>query len=173
MRALKQIQGSGHMFDSMSSRNITSPGPAISKTASPKPEPTNSLRHSILLQSNKLSVKMDYCSMQNWELPKSQRKMKFYEDMPKHNFKQQGIANDCWETIATGRPSWHVSNLRWHDSYKGRKLSCKGDEACKHQQPYFLSYRKECSIIRYHILTDVSSNSTVIKGESHWSLLYL
>lgn len=42
--------------------------------------------------------------------------MKFYEDMPKHNFKQQGIANDCWETIATGRPNWHISNLRWDGS---------------------------------------------------------
>lgn len=71
------------------------------------------------------------------------RKMKFYEDMPKHNFKQQGIANDCWETIATGRPSWHVSNMRWAGSCKGRKLSCKQDQACKHKASILSLLQKE------------------------------
>lgn len=69
------------------------------------------------------------------------KKMKLYEDMPKHNVKQWDMANDCWETIATGRPSWHVSNLRWGGSHvgslppshKGRKLSCKQDGVCKHK----------------------------------------
>ena len=53
--------------------------------------------------------------------------------MPKHNVKQQGMANDCWETIATGRPSWHVSNLRWDGSHKERELSCKQDGVRKHK----------------------------------------
>lgn len=71
------------------------------------------------------------------------RKMKFYEDMPKHNFKQQGIANDCWETIATGRPSWHVSNMRWNGSCKQKKLSCKQDQTCKHKESILSLLQKE------------------------------
>lgn len=101
------------------------------------------------------------------------RKMKFYEDMPKHNFKQQNIANDCWETIATGRPSWHVSNMRWAGSCKGRKLSCKQIKPVNIKQAYFLSYRKRCSLISNNILIDVSNNSTAIKQESQWSILCL
>lgn len=57
--------------------------------------------------------------------------MKFYENMPKHNFKQHSIANDCWETIATGRPSWHVSNPRWDGSCKGRKAEQKAGSSLK------------------------------------------
>lgn len=43
--------------------------------------------------------------MQNREQPNHGTKMNFYEGMPKRNFQQQGIANGCWETIATSQPA--------------------------------------------------------------------
>lgn len=90
--------------------------------------------------------------------------MKFYKDMPKHNFKQQAIANDCWETIATGRPSWHVSNLRRDGFCKGKKLSYMEDQVCKHKTSR-LPHGKESSLISHKIQLDVSSNSITIKQE--------
>lgn len=130
-----------HLFNFMSNRDITCLGLAINKTNSHK---SWARKISVTFNSSYSQIN----SVEKW-VPKNGLLLyaklrttkitvkQFYEDTPKHNFKQQGIVNDCWETIATGRQSWHISNLSRDDSCKGRKLNCKQEPACKHKTSIF------------------------------------